>query len=576
MRWLFGTRALFSAAAAMLVASALASCDQLDPVKTESLCNDRKLISMRCPKCQTPPYDAACSICAKEPAKSDQTMCMPPETTDDPSKDPGGSGKGGDGGDVESGAGGQSGSAGAGAGAGGRGGTGGRAQSGSGGRSGGAGTSGAGGPTNPPGYCDGDLACASGNSGKPACDKERHVCVPCTNDSYCGGMLPHCNLELQLCQNCYIDADCPGRTCDAENHVCIDCASDDQCTTDPVANNCDKTKHICVDCTSSAGCMDGTEIDTCDTSRSVCVDCLEDGDCHVEGKRACYADNQTCVQCTEDSHCTADPVNHTCDKINHVCVDCLEDSGCGGTKPLCDTEAQKCVECKDDPDCPSDHCVDQVCVECEADADCPDADAAHCDPNSHSCVGCTSSAQCGHLSETRACDTGSKRCVECNDDTTCGNFACLRAQHICSDVRTNSLAVCTECQADSMCMSPMKCVPMSFSNNNYGNFCAFPASSRSQGRCSNARPYSQTANARSVDGSNQSYCVPPTSTTCKGVHDATTPIGGASCMGSGQCGEGIGDASCNADGRCTYGCMEDADCPTSLMCLPGLSCGGGG
>jgi hypothetical protein len=572
MHRLFCARALLGAAAAMLVALVLASCNKLDPVKTESLCDPhRGFVSMRCSQCLTQPYAPECSICSTEAGKSDPTVCRPNETTGNPSTDVDG-GKDGSApdGDVGTGTAGQSGASGAGAGAGGRGGAAGRPQSGSGGKSGGAGMAGAAGEPLPPGRCLDGLKCASEDPSKPACDPVAQVCVQCVENKDCSGALGVCNPILHVCANCYTDADCPGRKCDRTNMVCVDC--EDDCT-DPVANSCDMAKHICVDCTSDTGCMDGTENETCDRDRFVCVDCLDDGDCHEDGRSACDGKKQTCVECTGDNHCTADPVNRTCDKDNQVCVDCLDDSGCGGTKPRCLEEEKTCVACLDDPDCSTGHCYDHQCVQCEADDDCDDPNAAHCDPNAHRCVGCTSSAQCGHLSATRACDTANKRCVECNDDTTCGGNSCLRAQHECSDVRVGSVNVCEECQADTMCASPMKCIPQSFSGRNLGNFCAYPASSRSGGRCSSARPYSQSANARSVDGSNQAYCVPPMSTTCKGVLDATTPRGGKTCSGDAVCGEGINDANCNGDQRCTYNCVQDADCPEGASCLTGLTCG---
>jgi hypothetical protein len=236
-------------------------------------------------------------------------------------------------------------------------------------------------------------------------------------------------------------------------------------------------------------------------------------------------------------------------------------------------DAQKCVECIDGGDCASGHCVGHECVECEEDKNCPDADASHCDLNSHSCVGCTSNTHCGHLSATRACNTTARECVECNDDTTCAGKACIRSQHECSDVNVGALGVCGMCQADSMCGTNMKCVPMTFGSTSYGTYCAFTRSSRSGGNCSGARPYSQSVSVRSVDGSSQTYCAPPTSTTCEGVLDLTSVFGGTNCSGDSQCGRGIDDGNCNGNGRCTYGCVADTDCPSNTTCLTGLTCG---
>jgi hypothetical protein len=125
-----------------------------------------------------------------------------------------------------------------------------------------------------------------------------------------------------------------------------------------------------------------------------------------------------------------------------------------------------------------------------------------------------------------------------------------------------------------MCKTNMKCAPLSFGGSNYGNYCVFTQASRSGGRCSNARPFSQAATLRSIDGSSQSYCIPPSSTTCDGVLDLTSVFGGVTCMSDNQCGRGIGDGNCNANQRCTYNCLADTDCPSNTTCLTGLTCGG--
>jgi hypothetical protein len=496
-------------------------------------------------------------------------MCQQ-STDNSPSTNPDG-GKSGDGvradGSVSeggagagSGSGGMSGESGAGSGAG---------ESGNGAMSG----SGAAGGTAPSTTCDGDLWCRSRTPERPACDVAKRTCVPCLEDKHCSGTLAHCNMGLQRCANCVNDADCPGRRCDMLNMVCVDCEQDVDCTTDPVNNACDTRKHSCVDCVNDSGCMDQTVNKTCDKDMMACVDCLDDKDCNEPGKTACDKPNRVCVGCTVNANCTIAP-NQTCDVPNQTCVDCIDDSGCSGATPRCAMAEQKCVACLDGPDCASGHCIAQACVECEDDGDCDDPDAARCDPTSHMCVGCTASSQCGHLSATRACDTTNRRCVECVDDTTCGGKACLRAMHRCSTVNTNSLSECGSCQADSMCMANMKCISMSFNGSGYGTYCAFTQASRSGGRCANARPYTQTATVRSVDGtSNQTYCVPPVNTSCPGVLDLLNPRGGKTCTGDAQCGLGMNDGNCNADMRCTYGCVGDVDCPSDLTCLAGPQCG---
>jgi hypothetical protein len=560
------TRALWGAAAAMVCFASI-GCDELDPVKTESLCEDRGMVSMRCPQCQVQPYAAECSLCVTDvAAKSDPTMCergMSPSTNPDggDNVEPDGSTDSGE------------------AGTGGRSGVGGRTGAGSGGagssgQSGGgkSGSGGQGGSTADL-VCNDDLWCSSRQPELPACFVDAHICVQCTMDRHCTGDFRVCNLTTHRCQNCVDDSDCEGgRHCDKSNMVCVDCTEDKNCT-DAVKNQCDMRAKTCVDCVTDAGCLDQTVNRTCDESTFMCVDCMEDADCTEAGKPACDKPSRTCVGCLNDTYCGGEL--GSCDTDKHVCVDCTSDEGCGGTRPRCNMDAQKCVACLGDVDCPSGHCFEeeQTCVECEADEDCDDRAAAHCDTASHRCVGCTSSTHCGHLSATRACDTTARRCVECNDDTTCSGRSCIRTEHECSDVAVGSLSTCEACQADSMCGTNMKCIPMSFGNTTYGTYCAFTQASR--GRCSNARPFSQVSTVRSVDGSSQSYCVPPASTTCEGVLDLTSIRGGVDCVNDTDCGRPDidDDGNCNSNTRCTYGCAADIDCPDDLTCLTGLTCG---
>jgi hypothetical protein len=563
------TRALLAALTPILIAS----CEQFDPVKTDSLCDDRSRVSMRCPQCQDKPYPPECSVCENPSAKNDREMCEA-ETSMAPSENAGNGGRGGDGestdGSIGEGGTGESGSGGeSGAGAGESGGGAGEGASGSGGMSGN--TGGAGGPA-PSLWCTDDFWCMTREPTRPACDVQNKACVQCTRDDHCSGMLPFCNVDIHRCQNCVTDSDCGLQSCDEMNNVCVECEEDNDCT-DPTNNNCDTRAHTCRDCVTNAGCLDQSVNGTCDAGMFQCVDCLEDSDCNEIGKRTCDKPNRVCVGCLANANCS-DSVMGSCDTAKQVCVDCVDDSGCSGTTPRCDTGAQKCVACLDGPDCASGHCVAQTCVECENDVDCSAANASHCDPTTHMCVGCTASSQCGHLSATRACDTTNRRCVECTDDTTCGQKACIRAQHLCSDVNRDSVDVCRECQADSMCMTNMKCIPVSFGGSTYGNYCAYTQTSRSGGRCSNERPYGRTSTVRSLDAtSTQTYCVPPTSTTCEGVIDLTNPNGGKSCTDDSACGRGIDDANCNGDLRCTYGCTAEVDCPSPLTCLAGLTCG---
>src|SRR5687768_6795548 len=137
--WLWGLCALLCAAY---------GCEEFDPVETQNLCDGAAPISMRCPQCLKPKYDAKCALCHVE--NPDLEVC---EIDEDTEHDPAtGAGKGGE--DAASGGAGESGASGAGEGGAGASGEGGAGQGGESG-SGGMPASGAGGgPAMMPDVCN--------------------------------------------------------------------------------------------------------------------------------------------------------------------------------------------------------------------------------------------------------------------------------------------------------------------------------------------------------------------------------------------------------------------------------------
>ncbi|HKP57809.1 MAG TPA: hypothetical protein VJV78_13850 [Polyangiales bacterium] len=562
---------LWCACALYAVFFATSGCEQFDPVRTKNLCDGPAPISMRCPQCLKPKFSFKCSECQN--GEADAAVCEP---------DPGmgsviASGSGGDApkaGKGESGSEGGEGGAGEG-GAGASGTDGGDGQAGESGSGGMTPVGGQGGNSSTPTNQCGELWCSLNDPQHPHCDTVRQRCVECTDNSQCPGGV--CNQDVGRCQNCIVNSDCSSNACDESAHVCVDCKQDVDCQAgDPKREkgSCDKQTFSCVDCVDNKGCPDPVR-GTCATNTFTCVDCLTNADCE-KAMPACDPMTRACVQCMVNDDCV-DPVLGSCDKPNHRCVDCVDDTGCKtGTNTRCAMDTFKCVQCVEDSHCASQHCYAQKCVECEADANCDSSDKARCDLNTHACAACTDDSQCERFDDTPVCFEGT--CVECKDDSTCGANSCIRSKHTCSDVPRQSLDVCQPCEADSMCKTSMQCVGLTFGNQSVGSNCVWTRNTRPSRSCNNAQPYARALNARSIDGASAAdYCVPPSTTTCKGVLDVSLGASGATCKVDADCGlPGVSDGHCVDSSRCTYVCGsegDDVNCPVGLHCLTNGLCG---
>jgi hypothetical protein len=520
----------------------LLGCEQLDPVHAIDFCADGDVISANCLQCRTPPFALRCSQC--------QGSGMDPNCVNG-------------GPDAPSAAGSVIGNGGVSAAPSGGSGQGAQAASGGGGvRTGGVpgGMSAAGAPV----AVSGAGAPASGGgapmsgAGAPApvpdacgskcqlpfkaCWAKEGTCVECVLASDCG--MGTCDVMRHRCTECTANADCKSHACDTDAQKCVDCRTDDQCMANPVLDVCNSL-HKCVDCDTTHGCKDAS-------------------------KPACF--NEACVACVADSHCR-DPNNRKCLVQNHSCVECLTHSDCAAPKPACNVSTHSCVACLGDSDCNTGHCLsaEMKCVDCKADSDCSSATQAHCG-SANTCTKCTNDDQCSHLQDTPVCDTDSGACVTCNDDSSCPGTACIRAQHVCSQVRVGSLSACAECEADSQCGANLKCVALTFGSASLSkHYCLYTRGALSA--CASAanaanRPYSRTLSAvTSVDGVNGAYCAPHT--TCEAMLDAST----RNCTTTNDCGiSGVDDGVCNGANRCTYTCNADVDCPKNglSVCTAGL------
>jgi Cys-rich repeat protein len=505
-----------------------AACD-LDPIAKHDLCGGPGPISANCTQCRQPPYAASCPQCVDDPDNGQCDKSSPstvPGKTGEPSEttitSPG-EVSGGSGGSGQSGQPSTSGGSGA---------RPSQTPTGSGAGAISGGSSGIGGAVTPP--PSGGTAADSGTKPPPG---------ECRTDGDCSGDTPGCNM--------------------ASLH--------------------------CVPCTTDAHCSDGR---VCDTGAAQCVECIVRDGCGPE--MACDVPQRNCVQCVDDLDCTKDPVNATCSRL-HQCVDCEDGHGCAAAMPICN--GNTCVECTGDTNCTGERhrcttdnrCVEclaragdcavpgkpvcieeeQRCVQCIADDDCGEAGASHCVNNQ--CVGCDSDAQCSHLSVTPVCDTSAQRCVECNKGSnTCGANACVPSTHTCSDVSKRTIETCYTCDSDEQCRSG-RCIPMTFSGRNIGNYCLDLKSLVTSQNCQVYHPYSRTlTNAMTIDGDRETVCAPSSSTTCKAVLDAKNS---KTCSSAAECGIGMGliDSTCLPSNRCSYVCSADYDCPDSLS-----KCGQGG
>lgn len=228
---------------------------------------------------------------------------------------------------------------------------------------------------------------------------------------------------------------------------------------------------------------------------------------------------------------------------------------CTGSSPYCNTTLNECVACLDNTHCPS-------------------APAPHCDTSTGTCTGCIEDAECAVFTGTPVCDEASKMCVQCTEDSEeaqCGDFSCRLNNHTCTTTLRHSRDTCDACEADSECIEMRKCVLLQFTEGattDVGTYCFFD---QAQGGCGDTvverRPYRTVTETMSIDGDPGFYCLPPTSTTCKGIRDTQS----VSCTMDSECGElALNDGYCpsagTGAGACSYLCNGSFECGGTLEC----------
>jgi hypothetical protein len=328
----------------------------------------------------------------------------------------------------------------------------------------------------------------------------------------------------------------------------------------------------------------------CPTAKPVCVsghceECGVDDDCTQAGQGRCEPNLHACVQCLGDGDCM-DASKPRCDTARNQCVPCLANDDCPDDAPVCTDD--QCGACAGDTPCMGrtdrEHCDTTTssgthgqCVQCLSSADCPTPAAPEC--ASRHCGACTGDTACTGRTGTEVCELASTstlagQCVQCTAGkrTACSNDAnaCKVSDDTCTSTPYQTLLPCAACVTDDECVSGAKCVKQVFdSTHTFGPYCFYDQAQKlacADGTHPELRPYSNPVATESIDGASSTYCLPPSTTTCAGIIDATAQgaSGGKACGTSDGCGEpSVNDGFCNSGNQCTYGCTTNADCPGS-------------
>ncbi len=321
----------------------------------------------------------------------------------------------------------------------------------------------------PPGGCNVDADCATGNW----CDETTHTCEPqvangvlvptdpAHNDPTLNGTCSPAAGTL-VCQSgvcdtvdneCgYADGDGPctatsGMTvCRSGNcattgpgaGTCVACVTDAQCSGATPA--CDQTTNTCVQCTNTnaTACAGATPL--CDTGSSTCVPCNGDlgsgatEPCGTVGNPFCFLTGTgegTCGMCTMDSQCVGHPSGNTCNTTTGTCyqachsdADCSSTDWCNAPTGGAGTCVPKLANGTPLPTAPTNVATCsttvgmRVCV------------SGVCDPKDNACGYLAGDGPCAGNAECRnmTCDTGTMVCTApssgCTTDAGCpaGDF----------------------------------------------------------------------------------------------------------------------------------------------------------
>ena len=278
----------------------------------------------------------------------------------------------------------------------------------------------------------------------------------------------------------------------------------------------------------------------------------------------CGRTHHTCPEGTAIPNVNFDNGSRECISFDEICftedrastIACVDCPGCDPYEPMDAGVGDGSV----DGDVP-----DGEIPECETDMDCDRQDAARCDTDTGTCVGCAGDLNCVDVNGLRRCDADEGLCVECkpaSEALDCGNTSCDPATFECTETVRGSRIVCESCVSDSDCGPDLSCVPMWLGNTPRATgYCLRGVST---GEC--AQPFAfplPDARESLSGGAAALYCgVKEDLTSCEAVWDL---VNNETCEDDSDCTAPGG--ICRQVGvvgrRCTY------ECGFANECLPG-------
>jgi hypothetical protein len=274
----------------------------------------------------------------------------------------------------------------------------------------------------------------------------------------------------------------------------------------------------------------------------------------------CGSTVHTCEEGTAIPEVNFDDGSRECIPFDEICV----------TEDHASTIA--CVDCPTcDPYEPADAGVGDGSVdgevpdggvpECEGDTDCDREEAARCDTETGTCVGCGEDLNCVGVIGLERCDADEGLCVQCkplSEALDCGSTSCNPATFECTETVRGSRFVCDSCVSDSDCGVDLACVPMWFGDTPRATgYCLYPTG---HDLCEQPFVFPVPGERESLSGAPAAlYCgVNESLTTCEAVRAL---VDDRLCESDSDCPEGgLCRQVAEVGLRCTYECTHGTQC----------------